>query len=170
MAKLYAVIEKSKPASEYSDVAEEMCQNMFKMNLYPIAFPYTDDSLWLKFGLDQLTGINSKYIYRTWCFLHRFPWINEQVNKYKPKLIIAMGVDYLTDYVVCFAGKDGTDEINVEEIEPQSSNNQKTRRIYWARLSDERLFVVIPHFSGPYGLNSDYLIEKVGNKIKELIA
>lgn len=169
MAKLYAVIKEDKPTTSYYDVAENMCRDMFKMNLYPVAFPYTDDWLWHKYGLDDLTGIKSKYIYRTWCYLHRFPWIYDQVSKYQPKLILAMGVDYLTDYVVCFAGKNGTDDIFVEEIQPQSENNQKVRRIYWARLNGNRILAVIPHFSGPYGLNSDYLLKKVGERIKAIL-
>ena len=54
---------------------------IFKMNLYPIAFRNTDGKLWKDWGLDKLTGFEEKELFKTWCFLHRFSFIREQVKK-----------------------------------------------------------------------------------------
>lgn len=170
MAKLYSVI-KGRKITEYKENAKEMEKDVFKVNLYPISFNNDSDELWETYKLSDITGLESKLIYRTWCFLHRFPWISEQVNASKPKVIICTGVSYLTDFVVCFAGKEGVENIHKISIIPQSDKNGKVRYMYWAKLNNDSntILIVLPFFGGVHGLNSDYLIQQCGIKIKELM-
>lgn len=167
LAKLYSSIMGEK---DYKEVIKK-CDGseIFKMNLYPIAFNNTDDQLWKKYELDKLTGFKEKNLYKTWCFLHRFPFFSEKVEEKRPDLIIGTGISYLTDFFVCFGGKDGIDAIiNVDIIEPESPSDKK-RTYYWGKLKKGTIIVVVPFFSGPYGLNSDDLIQKMGDKIKKLL-
>lgn len=169
IAKLYFSIMEEK-VEDYKELIEKCDgKEIFKMNLYPIAFNNTDDRLWKEYKLDKLTGFEEKYLFKTWCFLHRFPFFSDMVKEENPKLIIGTGVSYLTDFFVCFGGKDSIDAtINVDIIEPESPSDKK-RTYYWGRLKNGTIIVVIPFFSGPYGFNSDDLIQKMGDKIRKLL-
>lgn len=170
MAKLYSVV-KGYEIEKYKEIAKEMEDDVFKVNLYPISFNNDSNELWEKYGLSEITGLESKLIYRTWCFLHRFPWISKQVEVSKPKVIICTGVSYLTDFVVCFAGKEGVENIHKISIKPQSEKNGRVRYMYWAKLNNDSntILIVLPFFGGVNGLNSDYLIQEYGKKIGELM-
>lgn len=170
LAKIYSAIKGLKTEA-YKDVAQG-CNGseIFKLNIYPIAFPTEYDALWEKYGLPKITGLASKHIYRTWCFLHRFPFISEQVNEYKPKLIIATGITYLTDFVVCFAGTGGVEEIIKDTIASQPGADQSTRTFYWTKVNNITTLVVIPFLGGQSGLNSDYLLQRFGERIREIVS
>lgn len=168
LAKLYAAIN-GEPVDKYIQFAEKTVDNeIFKMNLYPIPFPNVADELWQQHGLDKLTGLQSKQIYRTWCFLHRFPYISSQVKERSPKLIVATGITYLTDFVVCFAGSGGIDNINMESLSCESDSNKAKRTYYWTKINNRTTLVVIPFFGGPNGLNSDFLLGEIGKRIRQI--
>ena len=172
VAKLYSAIIGEK-VSDYKKVADNRTgSEIFKMNLYPIAFNNTDEQLWKKYRLNEVTGFEEKNLFKTWCYLHRFPAISRFVNENKPKLIIGIGISYLTDFFVCFAGDRGVNTtIYFGEILQESGMGKLVRRTYfWAKLINGTTLVVIPFFSGSYGLNSDFLIQETGLRIKELIA
>ena len=144
---------------------------LFKLNLYPIAFRNDDPNLWIEHELPTITGIESKEAYRAWCFLNRFPTIAEYVTQYSPRLIIGTGVSYLVGFFACFAGNRGSENIHVGELEPTSSANSTPRRYYWSLINQRKtLLVVVPFFSGRYGLNSNYLIEQLGLRLANLQA
>lgn len=165
LAKLYTAVNGGK-VEDYRLVEKMSGQELFKLNLYPIAFNSTDDNLWRKNGLVDLTGFEEKNLYKTWCFLHRFPAIAKKVSEEKPKCIICTGTSYLTDFFVCFAGYSRTTlEIKVAEIDGDSVK----RKLYWSKLNDKTVLVVIPFFSGSNGLNSNDLLQKAGNIIGQLI-
>jgi hypothetical protein len=171
VAKLIAVIQ-GKDIGEYRQFANK-CNGseIFKMNLYPIAFRNTDDALWKKYGLDAITGFEEKHLFKTWCFLHRFPAVAALAKQKNPKVIICTGLSYLTDFFVCFASGIGTETpINTDTIPPPNqSSNQYSRRFYWAKLVNGTALFVVPFFSGQYGLNSDHLILEMGKIIKNTI-
>ncbi len=172
VAKLIAVI-KGKDIGTYRQFAER-CNGseIFKMNLYPIAFRNTDDALWKKYGLDKITGFEEKHLFKTWCFLNRFPAVSKLAKQKKPKVIICTGLSYITDFFVCFASGIGTETpINTGTIPPNrtQTSNQYSRRFYWAKLCNGTALFVIPFFSGQYGLNSDHLIQEMGKIIKNTI-
>jgi hypothetical protein len=144
--------------------------DLFKFNLYPIAFRNVDDALWDKYGLDAITGLPTKHTYRAWCFANRFPAIGNYVSQYRPKLIVGIGVSYLYDFLVCFAGSNGTSRINVETIKPPDSGSQQARYFYWTQIDHgETTLSILPFFSSPrYGLNSNYLLDKVGSRLQQI--
>jgi hypothetical protein len=171
VAKLYyAIIGKN--VADYRNVVTE-CDGseIFKMNLYPIAFNNTDDQLWKKYHLNELTGFEEKNLFKTWCFLNRFPAILSLVNQYQPHLIIGTGISYLTDFFVCFAGDASKNTIiNFGEVVLKTKEDKDIKRsYYWAKLKNGTTLVVVPFFSGSYGLNSNDLIQEIGNKIKQLL-
>ncbi len=142
---------------------------LFKMNLYPIAFRSTGYDLWQKYSIGELTGLESKDAYRAWCFVNRFPAIAEEVRKYRPKVIIGVGVGYLVDFFTCFAGPGGADSIHVGQVHSKSGNATAPRTYYWSKINDgQTLLSVVPFFSSQYGLNSNELLQQVGKKIYEL--
>lgn len=171
VAKLVSVI-KGKNVEEYQEYANNAKGNeLFRLNLYPIAFRNTDESLWKHYRLDKITGFEEKELFRTWCFLNRFPAIAKIVaEQKKPKIIIGTGVSYLTDFFSCFAGKNGIKtHIHTAKIPSDSSkpSNQYQRRYYWAHMDNGSTLYVIPFFSGQYGLNSNYLIQQMGEIIRD---
>lgn len=74
---------------------------------------------------------------------------------------------YLRDFLIFF-GAENIDKIKMDSIEPQSKNNAYDRNYYWVEI-DKTLLVVIPFFSGRYGLNSHYLLQEMGKRIKNLL-
>ena len=169
VAKLYSAII-GREAQDYRDVAN--CgdgSEIFRMNLYPIAFSSTNEDLWLKFGLDEITGFKEKQLFKTWCFLHRFPAISDFVNECKPKLIIGTGISYLTDFFVCFAGMQGVGTTIASETITPKTTTDKPRKLFWAKLNNgATTLVVIPFFSGASGLNSDHLLQETGSIIRKI--
>jgi len=169
VAKLYTAIQ-GKDISESIEIAKSSKgSEIFRMNLYPISFPNEGDELWDKYGLEGITGLQSKQIYRTWCFLHRFPWIAEQVKQHKPKLLIGTGIGYLTDFIVSFGGSNLAEFINKETIIGDPANPKtSTRTMYWTKINEQTTIVITPFFGGVYGLNSDALLRAFGNKINDI--
>jgi len=143
--------------------------SIFHMNLYPIAFPNESDALWDKYHLSEVTGLESKPIYRTWCLLQRFPWIAEQVKEHQPKLIIGTGVGYLTDFIVCCGGSGIVDDIHCEKIVGEESKSESSSRtLYWTKVNEKTTLVVAPFMTSRFGLNSNVLIEKFGKRIRDV--
>jgi hypothetical protein len=169
-AKLYAAIH-DEDVANYRKLALDRWNGseLFKLNLYPIAFDSTDATLWHKYKLDNLTGFDEKHLFQTWCLFNRFPWFSDQREKYKPKRIICTGISYLRDFFLCFGGKASVDMIQYGDIEPISTSNTKNkRRYYWAKIDGDTTLIVIPFFSGTYGLNSNALLQKMGERIREI--
>lgn len=168
-AKLWTVInDENGKAENYRDVSSLDGSQLFKLNLYPIAFDSTDHDLWHKYDLDKITGFENKHLFNTWCFFNRFSAYSKLRVEHRPKLIICTGVDYLRDFLMCFVGNENIDKLNVGSIEGQSENNKYARKYYWVK-ADETLIVITPFFSGRYGLNSNFLLEKMGKEIKSLM-
>jgi len=161
LTKLFAAIH-DHDVRDYKDYAKDLSgDDLLKLNLYPIAFKNTDESLWKKYKLDEITGFEEKDLFKTWCFINRFPAISKIVQAIKPEIIIGTGVGYLIDFFVCFAsGNEFNESIHIEKI--------GSRNMYWAKISDKTHLFVIPFFSGSYGLNSDILLQQFGARIKEI--
>jgi len=171
LAKLYTAMI-GKDVAAFNDVVRESNGNeIFKMNLYPIAFRNTDYRFWQEHNMEETTGFQEKHIFRTWCFLHRFPSISEKLKQMnsKPKVIVGTGVSYLDDFFACFAGPKGADNIRMEKLKPKSEKNSKVdRTFYWSKIHSETMLFVVPFFSGQYGLNSNYLLQEMGNEINKI--
>jgi len=171
-AKLFTAI-KEKPVADYKDLALNTWDGseLFKLNLYPIAFDSTDHALWNENRMANLTGFDEKNLFQTWCFMNRFPFFSKLRAEKKPKLIICTGVSYLRDFFVCFGGtQDNNGHIEYDDIVPMfETNKASTRRYYWVKLDEDTTLVVIPFFSGIHGLNSDYLLQEMGKRIRAIV-
>ena len=167
-AKLYTAILGGK-VEDYKEVSGLDGSELFKLNLYPIAFDSTDHNLWHRHKLDEITGFKNKYLFNTWCFFNRFPAFSKLRKQHKPKLIIGTGIDYLRDFLMFFGGNENIDKLNSEVIVPKSESNKYDRTYYWVKLDDETLLVIIPFFSGRYGLNSNHLLQEMGGRIQKLL-
>lgn len=171
-AKLVAAIH-GYSVERYQELFQDGIWNgseIFKLNLYPIAFTSTDPKLWSKTKMDKYTGFKDKNLYQLWCNFNRFPAFAEHRNKQSPKLVIGVGVSYLREFVTCFGGaKVPVNRIDFFEIEPRSERNKRTarRRVYWVKVAPTTMLVVIPFYTGSYGLNSNYLLETAGRKIAD---
>lgn len=170
LAKLYSAYRGYKVDDYERQLNSFGDSNLLKLNLYPIAFRHIGGELWRTYDLEGLTGFKDKELYRIWCFFNRFPKFVELAKRKKPKLIVGTGVSYLLDFFACFAGNEGlASQIHVGTIDPQSPNNRNARTYYWCRLATGTTLAVIPFFSGSNGLNSNYLLEKMGNRLREIV-
>lgn len=170
-AKLYSAITGDKVENYLELVSKKWNgSEIFKLNLYPIAFDSTDTLLWHKYKLKEITGFDEKHLFQTWCFINRFPYLSKLREEKRPKLIVCTGVGYLQDFFICFGGNsENSAMMQYEDIEPSlDSKVQNKRRFYWVRLDSHTTLVVIPFFSGPYGLNSDLLLQTIGDRIRHI--
>lgn len=171
VSKLYAAIV-GREVSDYMKYSKETTgHEIFKMNLYPIAFRNTDSYFWKNYDLDKLTGFEEKYLFRTWCLLHRFPALSKFISEMdkKPKIIIGTGTSYLDDFYLCFAGAGNSmvNDITMDKVNDDSTSNP--RFFYWSKIYKQTLLFVVPFFSSQkYGLNSDILLQNMGNQIREI--
>ena len=110
--------------------------------------------------------------FQTWCFINRFPYFSELRKEKHPKLIVCTGVSYLRDFFIFFGGNsENSATIQYEDVSPSpGSKIENKRRFYWVHLDHSTTLFVIPFFSGSYGLNSDYLLQKTGDRIREIRA
>lgn len=164
-SKLYAVIRGHELADHLEVARRSLRTEIYKMNLYPIAFPDTKQDYWSKYGLSNVTGIETRELYLAWCRVHRFPCFANSVKNYRPKLIIGTGTSYTADFILAFGGELGLTNLERETVMPDSSRNGRAREIYFASIGETTTLVVTPFFGGYYGLNSDHLIREVGKKI-----
>lgn len=130
----------------------------FKMNLYPIAFKNTGVDLWtLEFS--EITGFKNKHEYIRWCNRYRFPFMNQWVEKYQPKLIICFGKTYETEFNIAFS--DGYKSFNEEQIEHVV--------LKWKKNDNGTIVAVLPFPNSPTGLKHHSTIQLVGERLGELL-
>lgn len=168
-AKIYTAMQGEKDVSKYSDLAGTWNgSNLFKLNLYPIAFDRDDGTLWCENGLHTITGFDEKHEYQSWCLLNRFPFLSKFRSENPPKLIICVGRGYSRQFFLAFGGDKGKNGLIKEgQIEAVSEENKKAKRRYsWIEVDDTTI-VVIPFFQYP-GLNSDHLLMRMGEEIVNL--
>ena len=164
VAKLYGALHRGR-VDGYG--ALEGNSELFKLNLYPIAFRDTTGERWTQYHLDTLTGLASKDAYRTWCFLNRFPSLAGIVRNQTPapRLIIGLGLSYLVDFFACFAGLTHSGAVEVAEL----NAGDKCRPVYWSTVNGGRTtLAVLPFFSSRNGLNSDALVQRAGSLLADI--
>jgi hypothetical protein len=75
----------------------------------------------------------------------------------------------LINFIVCCGGSGIVDDIRCERIVGDESNpGASTRTLYWTKVIDRTTLAVIPFMTSRFGLNSNALIEKFGNRIREV--
>ncbi len=139
---------------------------LFKLNLYPIAFGDASQEFWDKYGLSEKLGFDDKYSYQLWCMYNRFPALRAKAQEHNPTVIIGTGISYCTDFFKCFAPDNfsGIPKKGIIHV----NGDERTYRYAHIDLNSCRktLLIVIPFFSGRYGLNSNALLEEMGKRIK----
>lgn len=126
----------------------------FKGNLYP--YPCPKESSWSKKAATE-TGFRTKKEYIDWCYENRLPVMHSWVKEHEPELIIGVGIGQRWAFAKTVFDNDSV----LKEHKIMSDHKQ---RLFW-HMDDDRLLVVIPHFSGPYGLNSNDIIRKTAEFI-----
>lgn len=166
VAKLYTVIRNYR-ISKWRKVARDHAlfsesSNIFKMNLYPVAFQRDADELWEPW-LFELTGLPTKSIYRAWCQLHRFPEIKRWLEYSNPRLIVATGLSYADHFNFAFAGNEAAYHSFEHEEKVEG------RRYLWRLINNEKtLLAVVPFLGGASGLNSDVQLIAIGQRLQGL--
>lgn len=171
-SKLYTVFS-GQPIQNYNAYTNSLSGNeILKLNLYPIAFDSTDEVHWHNHGLDEITGFSQKHFFNLWCERYRFPYFSKLRSKHNPKLIVCCGLSYLNKFLHFFGANDSdVASLRVESIPYRSSSSRNTsRRMYIANLGDQTFLVCIPFLTGAYGLNSDEMLQFVGNRLRELVS
>jgi hypothetical protein len=130
----------------------------YKMNLYPLAFRNTSHELW-KDGFAKATGIQNKQNYLEWIRAYRFPVMKAWVDTYVPRLIVCVGITYLSDFRSAFI--DNGLELNHETIDERELN--------WVVNKNGTIVVVIPFMVNRNGLTRNVSIQKFGERIRELL-
>jgi len=156
-AKIFSALKNT----EISDITDKI----LKLNLSPIAFRKDDDSLWGE-NLSKATGFDTKAKFIE--YLNGLNRFEEITRTYSPKLIVCIGNGYRANFKNSFFGNNEI-QFKGELIKPEDSNkNQNNRYMYHTKINDT-LMVVTPFSTSQNGLNSDYLLKKVGEKIKDLL-
>lgn len=136
----------------------EGSEGYFKGNIYPCACNNVAE--WSSETADEVGG--SKDAYVQWCNEHRIPVIHSWVKKYRPKVFIGVGASYRTIFSKAVFGH----EVEFEEIQIPGKSQVKT---LYSHMANGFRLVVVPHFSGPYGMNCNRSIQGAGHYIASLI-
>ncbi|MCO4089981.1 MAG: hypothetical protein HEQ17_14015 [Limnohabitans sp.] len=131
----------------------------FKGNLYP--FACHDVSSWPERAV-KATGTPDKNEYIRWCHEHRLPTIRNWIDEYQPRVIIGVGISCRSDFSKAVFGQ----EVELREKILDINGHQK--RLFHFTQGWRKL-VVIPHFSGAYGLNSNASLQEAGKFINEIM-
>lgn len=131
----------------------------FKMNLFPLAFKNTSHFLW-ESGFSKATGFAQKIDYLNWIRANRFPVMKSWEQTYRPKLILCVGISYLSDFKLAFVD-DGI-EFHRELIDDRELN--------WAINNAGGIVVVLPFMVNRNGLVKNVSIQKFGDRIRQLLA
>jgi len=131
----------------------------FKGNLYP--FPYQARHAWAEPAVTR-TGTADKREYERWCVDLRLPAIKAWVDEYRPRIFIGVGIRWRQDFSKAVFG----DARSLAE-ETLTVNNHGKRLLYAA--DGWRKLVVVPHFSGPNGLNSNASLQIAGGFIRDMM-
>jgi len=114
----------------------------FKGNLYPVAC--SKIAAWTQEAIG-VTGFSQKAQYVEWCERMRLPVLRRWVTEHRPKLVIGLGVGYRDHFEKAILGS---------EAQLQKSQFFPAKNAYFGETDGLRL-VVLPHFSGRNGLNSN---------------
>ena len=161
--KLLAAMRKEYGVKKYKEFAQDYqpfvkdSPGFFKGNLYP--YPCNNVGEWSKKAQAE-TGFLTKEKYLQWCKEQRLPRIKSWVEEYAPKLFIGVGITNRNEFSRAMFGE------LVEFTEKEIIVNGYKKRIFFYARCKNRL-VVIPHFSGRYGLNSDESLQRVGVLLEE---
>lgn len=156
-------------------------RSIFKLNLYPMAFPGTDENHWNKTHFED-SGFLTKDLYKDWCVERRIMSMNSWVpTTNRPRVIIGTG-NYLDKFVLAFRKLNSVENYISTLCELKSNSKgfarstsetisekpKKSFKCYYHQKNDEPLLIVVP-FLGVGGLNSHKDIKTIGDWISGLL-
>lgn len=133
-------------------------RGFFKGNLYP--YPCNNLGEWPEWAVRE-TGFLSKADYAAWCHRHRFPVIQEWVEEYRPRLIIASGFSCKEHFAGAMMNHALLER---HEFEVPGS---RSRHFFYV-CNEDVLLVVTPHLSGSRLWSSDASVHAAGCAIAAL--
>ena len=163
--KLLASINKDYGVKKYIEFADKYqpfvsdSTEYFKGNLYP--YPCNKVKHWPVSAIKE-TGATTKNEYLKWCKDYRLPVIKNWVDEHQPKIFIGIGITNRSEFSEAVFGE----RVNLIEYNIVVNNHKK--RLFY-HLKEKKKLIVIPHFSGQYGLNSDVSLQKAGEFISDLL-
>ncbi|CAN7595450.1 hypothetical protein LJR161_004375 [Variovorax paradoxus] len=126
----------------------------FKGNLYPVACKNIAE--WTHAHADE-TGFACKAQYAEWCIQQRLPVIRSWIVEHGPKLVIGLGVTYKDEFARAVFG----------EAVPLTKAQFFEKKALHCFERDGLRLVVLPHLTGPSGLNSDASMDAATKFIRE---
>ena len=162
--KLLAAIHSHYDLETYRDFAHEQqpfvkgSPGYFKGNLYP--YPCNSQHSWDFKALTE-TGFQTKREYLDWCEHNRLPVLRRWIKAHGPKVIIGVGISQKDAFAKAVFGE----RVNMSE---KRILVEKKQRMFIHEREGIKL-VVIPHFAGRWGLNSNALIAEAGRIIADFV-
>lgn len=166
--KLYSAIIGDQVTNYKNNALAGTGSEIFKVNMFPIAFPTKVDSWWSHYGADKITGIPTKQGYRDWILPLRAKFFEISIQKFKPRVIVCFGVEDVDSFSQCYAGLEDSSSMIKEQICDVSIKNNSPRTLYWKNIFESTYLFVIPFPLNRSGLNSNYLLQAFGERIKEI--
>ena len=162
--KIYSTLVGGNPANYKKIYRESRAfdkdSDVFKMNLYPIAFHNESSELWKEWHYRK-TGLPTKHLYQAWCQVERFPVIRSWIKENKPRAIICTGTTYLREFVLAF---DGIEHL----FRPLNQESLIGGGLYWIPINQGQTILFVTPFLGQGGLKSDVQIESHASKIRDI--
>jgi len=135
----------------------------FRLNLYPLNAPKSNDELWTK-DYYELTGFPTNILYWAWCTENRFPFLKQLMEKYSPKVIIGTGSTFRRDYILAFAE---SSMIFTGNPTPSIQNSKFTVEEVVTNYGKTRL--LITPFFGQGGIMADSGIDGLATIINQFL-
>ena len=136
---------------------------MFKMNLYPLNFPDTNDRWWGSLQV-ALTGFDHKTCYRAWCMEHRFPFIRKLVETHAPSVLVCLGQKMTTDFRLAFAPRDKLHDKNYFAANSFTLGDEIAIESFLA-FNGKTHVLIVPFFG--YGHMGNESLTQLADEIKQ---
>lgn len=151
-------------AGDYGSAGAHPEVETLGLNLFPLPFTSTRESLWDERGAMELTGIPSKALYKAWCGHYRFSRLCALATTHEPRVIVCSGTTMLSEFARCFAGGGGFGSMGQGEI----TAGKASKKYYWFDRAGRRTTVFVIPFLGWGGLGSNEAVQQMGDKIRDL--
>ena len=131
----------------------------FKGNLYPYSFrraaDYTEQAR-------REIGMPTRDAYYAWCDKYRIPEIHKWFEEHRPRVFIGIGTLCKDEFAAAVFGEAAELSRKVIAVNGREKN-------LFSRVDGWRKLVVVPHFSGKYGLNNNQSIQEAGEYIASIM-
>lgn len=132
----------------------------FSLNLFPITFRRIGDAEWTD-KLRTTTGFQSSDQYRAWCREHRFPWLRELVQRYRPATVVCCSAAKTRNYFLSAFSNE-----SARLPEPFKYLGKKKLPVYKLEGCTDKTSLWIVPFLGQGGILANGDIEHLGTLIR----